>query len=69
MKFRIFSALLALITLSIASPVLAAGAGAPHLDGGELGLLWVGPFAGILLSIAIFPLVAPDFWHHHFGKI
>jgi len=69
MKFRIFSALLALITLSIATPVLAAGAGAPHLDGGELGLLWVVPFAGILLSIAIFPLVAPDFWHHHFGKI
>ena len=27
------------------------------------------PFAGILLSIAIFPLVAPSFWHHHFGKI
>ena len=27
------------------------------------------PFAGILLSIAIFPLVASDFWHHNFGKI
>ncbi len=27
------------------------------------------PFAGILLSIAIFPLAAPDFWHHHFGKV
>ncbi len=27
------------------------------------------PFAGILLSIAIFPLVAPHFWHHHFPKI
>ena len=26
-------------------------------------------FAGILLSIAIFPLVLPDFWHHNFGKI
>jgi len=24
---------------------------------------------GILLSIAIFPLVAPEFWHHHFGKV
>jgi Na+/H+ antiporter NhaD/arsenite permease-like protein len=42
---------------------------APHLDGGELGLLWAAPFAGILLSIAVFPLVAPSFWHHHFGKI
>jgi Na+/H+ antiporter NhaD/arsenite permease-like protein len=42
---------------------------APHLDGGDLGLLWTVPFAGILLSIALFPLLAPSFWHHHFGKI
>lgn len=64
-------ALLALLAIvPIASPALAAGAaGAPHLDGGELGLIWVAPFVGILLSIAIFPLVAPDFWHHHFGKV
>jgi Na+/H+ antiporter NhaD/arsenite permease-like protein len=27
------------------------------------------PFAGILLSIALFPIFAPGFWHHHFGKI
>jgi Na+/H+ antiporter NhaD/arsenite permease-like protein len=27
------------------------------------------PFIGILLSIAIFPLAAPTFWHHHFGKV
>ncbi|RKX63443.1 MAG: sodium:proton antiporter [Thermodesulfobacteriota bacterium] len=27
------------------------------------------PFAGILLSIALFPLFAPRFWHHHFGKV
>ncbi len=32
--------------------------------------LWsIIPFVGILLSIAIFPLVAEHFWHHHFGKI
>ena len=56
---------------TITSPALAAGggAGAPHLDGGELGLIWIVPFCGILLSIALFPLLAPDFWHHHFGKI
>ncbi len=41
----------------------------PHLDGGELGLIWIVPFVGILLSIALVPLIAPDFWHHHFGKI
>ena len=32
--------------------------------------LWTAiPFAGILLSIALGPLVAPHFWHHHFPKI
>ena len=23
----------------------------------------------MLLSIALFPLLAPKFWHHHFGKV
>jgi Na+/H+ antiporter NhaD/arsenite permease-like protein len=27
------------------------------------------PFVGILLSIALFPLLAPRFWHHHYGKV
>jgi Na+/H+ antiporter NhaD/arsenite permease-like protein len=27
------------------------------------------PFAGILLSIALMPLLVPIFWHHHFGKV
>jgi len=40
-----------------------------HLDGAELSLLWILPFAGILLSIALLPLFAPTFWHHHFGKL
>ncbi|MCX6833006.1 MAG: sodium:proton antiporter [candidate division Zixibacteria bacterium] len=32
--------------------------------------LWSGlPFVGILLSIAIIPMIAPVFWHHHFPKI
>ncbi len=32
--------------------------------------LWTAiPFVGILLSIALGPLVAPHFWHHHFPKI
>ena len=41
----------------------------PHLDGATMGLIWVVPFVGILLSIALLPLLAPDFWHHHFGKV
>ena len=32
--------------------------------------LWTGlPFAGMLLSIALFPLLAPHFWHHHYKKV
>lgn len=42
---------------------------APHLGGSSLSLLWVIPFIGILLSIALFPLLAPHFWHHHYGKV
>ncbi|HRJ61276.1 MAG TPA: sodium:proton antiporter [Azospirillaceae bacterium] len=48
---------------------MAAGAGAPHLDGRALSALWVAPFVGILLSIAVMPLAAPLFWHHHFGLV
>ncbi len=42
---------------------------APHIDGKDLSLAWAIPFAAILLSIALFPLLAPHFWHHHYGKI
>jgi Na+/H+ antiporter NhaD/arsenite permease-like protein len=37
--------------------------------GEELPLWSVIPFAGILLSIALFPLLAPHFWHKHFPKV
>jgi Na+/H+ antiporter NhaD/arsenite permease-like protein len=41
-----------------------------HLSLGEQLPLWsIIPFAGILLSIALMPLLAPKMWHHHFGKI
>ena len=42
---------------------------AAELDGASLAGWWGIPFAGLLLSIAFLPLVAPLFWHHHFGKI
>jgi Na+/H+ antiporter NhaD/arsenite permease-like protein len=38
------------------------------VNGAALSPLWVVPFAGILLSIAVMPVTAPGFWHHHFGK-
>ena len=34
-----------------------------------MGLAWAIPFAGLLLSIAILPLAAGRFWHHHRGKV
>ncbi|MCG8638069.1 MAG: sodium:proton antiporter [Desulfobacterales bacterium] len=37
--------------------------------GEELPLYSCIPFACMLLSIALLPLVAGTFWHHHFGKI
>ena len=37
--------------------------------GADLSLWWGIPFAGLLLSIAILPLVAHDLWHGHYGKI
>jgi Na+/H+ antiporter NhaD/arsenite permease-like protein len=44
--------------------------GSGHANIGELLPLWSCiPFAGILLSIALLPLILPDIWHHHFGKI
>ncbi len=45
------------------------GAQAAEFDGSRLTALWGVPFAGILLSIALMPLLTPQFWHHHFGKV
>ena len=42
---------------------------AADFDGGGLSVFWAMPFAGILLSIALLPLLVPSFWHHHFGKV
>jgi Na+/H+ antiporter NhaD/arsenite permease-like protein len=47
-----------------------AGAAVHQAGLGERLPLWSAlPFAGILLSIALFPLLAPRFWHHHFPKV
>ena len=40
------------------------------MDLGMLLPMWSAlPFAGMLLSIATFPLLAPTFWHHHYPKV
>ena len=53
----------------LTEPLMASGAEDGSLLGERLPLWSAIPFVGILLSIAIFPLVAPKFWHHHFPKI
>ena len=42
---------------------------AADIDGATLSAPWSIPFVGLLLSIALMPLLAPMFWHHHYGKI
>ncbi|HEX7910213.1 MAG TPA: sodium:proton antiporter [Paraburkholderia sp.] len=61
--------LAAALTLMLTLAGWPQPASAATLDGATLSALWGLPFAGVLLSIAIFPLIAPAFWHHHFGKI
>jgi Na+/H+ antiporter NhaD/arsenite permease-like protein len=55
--------------LALVAMLLPGWVHAADLDGSQLSLLWGVPFAGVLLSIALLPLVVPFFWHHHFGKI
>lgn len=58
--------LLLLVAFSVIPfTALAADAHLPH----DLSVMWVIPFACMLLSIAICPLVVPHFWHHHYGKV
>ncbi len=68
MPYRLFRAapllLLAATLLFAAAPAQAAA-----IDARGMSILWVLPFAGILLSIALLPLLTPSLWHHHFGKI
>lgn len=77
--FLLFSAQSALAQHSPQSPPYAAARSNSEIQpepgeghgtlGTELPIWSVIPFVGILLSIAIFPLTAPHFWHHHFGKV
>ena len=69
-----FVLLCVVFTLMFADPAAAAeaaahGGGHGHDIGGELPVWTAIPFAGILLSIALCPLLMPHFWHNHFGKI
>ena len=68
----------AALSLSVSALAVTAGAdvclasgmeAAAHAIGESLPVWTIIPFAGILLSIALCPLLTPRFWHHHFGKV
>jgi Na+/H+ antiporter NhaD/arsenite permease-like protein len=59
---------LALMMVTLSGSAEAAESG-HHLIGAGLSLAWTLPFVGVLLSIALFPLLAPHFWEHHHGKV
>jgi Na+/H+ antiporter NhaD/arsenite permease-like protein len=48
--------------------LLPSAAQAASLDGASLNWPWALPFAGILLTIALGPLLSRNFWHRHYGK-
>jgi len=70
---KINLALLSLFAFFIMPVVFDGIAHAAMTESVELGVvlkLWsVLPFVGILFSIALAPLIAPRFWHHHFAKV
>ncbi|MFM7422728.1 MAG: sodium:proton antiporter, partial [Alphaproteobacteria bacterium] len=49
-----------MLFLALPLPVQAAG-----VSGAGMSLAWGLPFAGLLLSIALMPLLAGHVWHHH----
>jgi Na+/H+ antiporter NhaD/arsenite permease-like protein len=48
---------------------IAPACAAEALDGTRLSWPWALPFAGLLLSIAVGPLLFAHLWHRHYGKI
>ncbi|MGB5156881.1 sodium:proton antiporter [Desulfobacterium sp. N47] len=66
--------LFGLFLIALAVPAVVFGSegesSIKHLNLGEVLPLWSCiPFALMLLSIALFPILAPTFWHHHFSKV
>jgi Na+/H+ antiporter NhaD/arsenite permease-like protein len=71
MALRLVSGMTAIWIPSAILPAWAASPGPPPAaELGEVLPLWSClPFAGMLLSIALWPVLAPRFWHAHFGKV
>jgi Na+/H+ antiporter NhaD/arsenite permease-like protein len=62
MLIKLAGAVLALWLL----PQSAHAAG--DIGGATMGVAWALPFAGMLLSIALGPILFPHLWEHHYGK-
>jgi Na+/H+ antiporter NhaD/arsenite permease-like protein len=77
MKKNITLLFLLVLLQSLCQPLFAAEPGGVsktilttlELNGATLSALWALPFLGMILSIAIFPLVLPKFWGKHYGKV
>ena len=39
------------------------------LDGAQLSIFWTLPFLGLLLSIAVWPMIRASFWEENYGKV
>jgi len=57
------------LAAALALTLLPLAGRAAEFDARALTPIWGVPFAGLLLSIALCPLLVPKFWHHHFGKV
>jgi hypothetical protein len=59
------------LALAVATLVLQPeqAQAATGLDGAAMRWPFALPFAGLLLSIALGPLLFQRFWHHHYGKV
>ena len=66
-NLEVFLVLL-LVGVFSASPSVAFASSGESL-GHQLPMWSVIPFAGILLSIALFPLLKPHWWEHNIGKV
>jgi len=58
-----------IITAGIFSLLPHAAFASEGIDGTLFGPLWAIPFLGLLLSIAIFPLISHHLWERHQGKV
>jgi Na+/H+ antiporter NhaD/arsenite permease-like protein len=72
--FCIFTAAVLLVSASATAVTASPSAPAEAMDeaavlGSHLPIWSALPFVGILLSIALFPLFKPIWWHHNFGKV